>query len=518
MLRPVAMAMALLVLTGTWAVGQGIATAGTPVETDAVNWAVGQIGSTSFGDLCLEFVQYAYQKGANFDIESQTNYGDFNGSTYPQEVWNAGFKSGTTGGSSTVPPYGALVFYNASGPGASDPADYSHVTIMGSGGEMVSTNDVVNENEVHSETMAQVTAAHPWNTYVGWWLPDGSSATPPPAQPGSVVIPTDVNNDHRDDLIEITPRGAVGFNVVPLLSTGKKFRYGGPWYYDTQHTIADTKFVTGDFTGNGRDDLAVITPRGAVGFNIVVLLSTKTGFKYDNVWYADTQHTLADTDFVVGHFTRDGRDDIAEITPRGAVGLNIVPLMSTGKKFAYGNLWYDDPDQTLDSTVFVPGQFTNNGLTDIAEITPRQGVGFNIVPLMSTGKKFAYGNLWFDDTQHALADTDFVVGQFTRDGRDDIAEITPRGAVGLNIVPLMSTGKKFAYGNLWWPDTTASMATTEFVPGQFTRDGRDDIAEITPRGAVGLNIVPLMSTGSKFAYGGLWYEDPNADLITSRII
>ena len=139
-----------------------------------MNWAIGQIGSASYGQKCLTLVNDAYNEGGGLNIEPLTNYGTFNGGPYPREVWAAGFEHGTTGGSSTTPPYGALVFYNASGAGASDPSDYSHITIMGSNGEMISTNDVVNENAVHYETMAQVAAAHPHNTYVGWWLPAGS--------------------------------------------------------------------------------------------------------------------------------------------------------------------------------------------------------------------------------------------------------------------------------------------------------------------------------------------------------
>ncbi len=173
--------VSVLAVTAIVALGLAVSTAEpasaqTSVETNAVNWAIGQIGNTSYGGLCLTLVQRAYQDGAGLNIEPLTNYGTFNSNTYPQEVWSDGFKSGTSGGSNTTPPYGALVFYNASGPGASDPSDYSHITIMGSGGEMISTNDVVNENAVHFETMAQVASAHPYNTYVGWWLPDGSNS------------------------------------------------------------------------------------------------------------------------------------------------------------------------------------------------------------------------------------------------------------------------------------------------------------------------------------------------------
>jgi hypothetical protein len=173
-------ALSLCALAATPAGASGT----TPTETNAVNWAISKTGNTSYDEACLKFVTVAYQSGANFNIESLTNYGTFNNNTYPQEVWNDGFKSGTTGASSTTPPYGALVFFNASGRGAGDLGD-SHVTIMSSNGEMISTNDVVNENSVHRETMAQVKAAHPYNTYVGWWLPDGrtGSSTTPPSQP-----------------------------------------------------------------------------------------------------------------------------------------------------------------------------------------------------------------------------------------------------------------------------------------------------------------------------------------------
>jgi hypothetical protein len=160
-----------------WDYGSGLlgSSAGpSSIATNAVNWAISQIGSTGYGNLCLEFVNYAYLKGGNLNIEPLTNYGTFNGNTDPQEVWADGFKTGTTGGANTTPPYGALVFYDASGPGVGDPEDYSHVTIMGSSGEMISSNDVVNETDVHYETMAQVAAKHPYNTYVGWWLPAGS--------------------------------------------------------------------------------------------------------------------------------------------------------------------------------------------------------------------------------------------------------------------------------------------------------------------------------------------------------
>jgi cell wall-associated NlpC family hydrolase len=134
-----------------------------------VNWATGQIGSTAFPGLCLTFVQDAWNDGAGINLESLTSGVTYNYNTDPEDVWGH-FTSGTTG--TGTPPPGSLVFFNATA--GHDPEDYSHVTIMGNDGEMISSPDTFNDGGVHEETLAQHAASGAWNTYVGWWQPDGS--------------------------------------------------------------------------------------------------------------------------------------------------------------------------------------------------------------------------------------------------------------------------------------------------------------------------------------------------------
>jgi hypothetical protein len=150
----------------------------TAAETSAVSWAQAQIGSRKWYGLCLTFVQDAYQYGAGINLPNETSGVVYNSNTDPEDVWghfSGGIWQATTNESGI--PYGALVFFNAK-PGY-DPEDYSHVTIMGAGDEMISTPDVANESVVHEETFAQVARAYA--TYVGWWLPDGTSTPPAPA-------------------------------------------------------------------------------------------------------------------------------------------------------------------------------------------------------------------------------------------------------------------------------------------------------------------------------------------------
>jgi hypothetical protein len=179
-------ALGVLALIVSWSFAGAAVTssaqAATAAETAAVNWATGQIGSTAYYNLCLTFVQDAYQDGTGVNIQPLTNYGTFNSNTYPQQVWDGGFKSGTTGGSNTTPPYGALVFFN-------DPSnyEYSHVMISLGGGNNISSPDAYDESAVHYETLGEAAASGAYATYVGWWLPDGTSGGSSPVGNGSFV-------------------------------------------------------------------------------------------------------------------------------------------------------------------------------------------------------------------------------------------------------------------------------------------------------------------------------------------
>jgi hypothetical protein len=151
-----------------WASGRLGGTGPTPTETAAINWAIGQLDSSAWDERCLEFVQDTYEDGAGIDLEDLTSGVAYNDDTDPEDVWGH-TTSGTTG--IGTPPYGALVFFNAKS--GYNPEYYSHVTIMGSDGEMISTPDAFDDSAVHYETLDQAEHSGAYATYVGWWLPDG---------------------------------------------------------------------------------------------------------------------------------------------------------------------------------------------------------------------------------------------------------------------------------------------------------------------------------------------------------
>jgi hypothetical protein len=154
--------------------------AATSAEASAVHWAISQEGQanapdgTSWALQCLPFVQDAYVDGTgpHIPIQSIANpTGGWNKNTDPEDVWSGTFSAGTRGLSPTTPPYGALVFFDANS--GYDPEVYSHVEIMGLNGEMIGTPGKASQ-VVFPETLRHHEAAGDFNTYVGWWLPDGA--------------------------------------------------------------------------------------------------------------------------------------------------------------------------------------------------------------------------------------------------------------------------------------------------------------------------------------------------------
>ncbi len=315
----------------------------------------------------------------------------------------------------------------------------------------------------------------------------------------------------------VTPRGPSGLNFVPLLSNGSTaFTHGGVWYQTgTDYTLDQVRLFGGDFNGDGLSDLGLVTPRGASGLNFVPLLSNgSTAFTHGGVWYqTGTDYTLDQVRLFGGDFNGDGLSDLGLVTPRGASGLNFVPLLSNGSTaFTHGGVWYQTgTDYTLDQVRLFGGDFNGDGLSDLGLVTPRGASGLNFVPLLSNGSTaFTHGGVWYQTgTDYTLDQVRLFGGDFNGDGLSDLGLVTPRGASGLNFVPLLSNGSTaFTHGGVWYQTgTDYTLDQVRLFGGDFNGDGLSDLGLVTPRGASGLNFVPLLSNGSTaFTHGGVWYQ------------
>jgi hypothetical protein len=273
------------------------------------------------------------------------------------------------------------------------------------------------------------------------------------------------------------------------------------------------RVAAGDFNGDRRSDVLLVTPRDPSGLNFVPLLSNgATAFGHGGLWWnTGSDYTLDQIRLVSGDFNADSRDDVLLVTPRGPSGLNFVPLLSNGSAFGHGGLWYDTGTEiALDQIKLAAGDFNGDGRSDVLAVTPRGPLGLNFWPLLSNGSAFTHGDLWYNTgTEIALDQAKLASGDFNGDNNSDVLLVTPRGPSGLNFVPLLSNGATaFSHGGLWFnTGSDYTLDQIKLAAGDFNADTRSDVLAVTPRGPSGLNFVPLLSNGSTaFTHGGLWFN------------
>jgi hypothetical protein len=167
----------------------------------------------------------------------------------------------------------------------------------------------------------------------------------------------DVNGDGRDDLITFT-RGAAA-NVYVALSTGTSFGPSTLWH-NWFAAFTETPLV-GDFNGDGRDDIATLT-RGTSN-DVYVALSDGTRFNGVGVMWSGS-FGGADDAVLTGDFNGDGRDDLVSFG-RGTLGRATVAT-STGTAFATPVVWRDG--LVTGTQVPVVGDFNGDGADDVAAV------------------------------------------------------------------------------------------------------------------------------------------------------
>ena len=153
-----------------------------------------------------------------------------------------------------------------------------------------------------------------------------------------VPVVGDFNGDGRDDIatFTLTHVGATTKRVFVALSDGKRFTGSGVLWSVFGLYLSKYVPAVGDFNGDGRDDIATFT-RGSTG-DVFVGLSDGKRFNSISAW-----HDLfaPGTELPgTGDFNGDGRDDIVTFT-RGSAA-DVFVALSNGNRFdGNGVKWHD---------------------------------------------------------------------------------------------------------------------------------------------------------------------------------
>ncbi|WP_437502237.1 FG-GAP-like repeat-containing protein [Sorangium sp. So ce1099] len=366
-------------------------------------------------------------------------------------------------------------------------------------GDLLITNmDRAGINSLYPLQYASTNDRFEYQGDLGWW--DSGGGYSADAVTGRMVS-GDYDGDGRDDIAMFYKYTSSSGRVHVLLSTGASFQYQGDlgWWDSGGGYRADAvtgRMVTGDYNGDGRDDIAMFYKYTSSSGRVHVLLSTGASFQYqgDLGWWDSGGGYSADAvtgRMVSGDYNGDGRDDIAMLYKYTSSSGRVHVLLSTGASFQYqGDLgWWDSGGGYSADAVtgrMVSGDYNGDGRDDIAMLYKYSPSWARAHVLLSTGVSFQYqGDVgWWDSADGYSADAvagRVVSGDYNGDGHDDIVMFYKYGPSWGRAHVLLSTGASFAFqGELGWWHSGSGYSADAFaermVSGDYNGDGQDDIA------------------------------------------
>lgn len=317
------------------------------------------------------------------------------------------------------------------------------------------------------------------------------------------TVAGDFNGDGFDDMARMVYHKSVngddGIQLIVNRSTASSFTSGAVWYEDAGEYLvqnADGRVVSGDFNGDGRDDIAAIYDYYNNRMQIHVFLSTGTGFRQWQTWLnymtpGDFKASSVTNRVVAGDFNNDGKDDIATMYDFGNDTMKMLVFPSTGSSFKHHEEWgvYMDELDYRASAVsgrMVAGDFNNDGKDDVATLYDYGNDRMQIHTFLSTGSKFQTWQTWHSEMtpgwfRASLVTGRMAAGDFNGDGKDDIAALYGYQDDTMKLFVFPSTGSSFSGGDTWYSELTpgyyrADSITGRMVAGDFNGDGLDDIA------------------------------------------
>ncbi|BCB84441.1 hypothetical protein [Phytohabitans suffuscus] len=225
-----------------------------------------------------------------------------------------------------------------------------------------------------------------------WW---GQQWNPNLDLTKTKFLPGNWSGDSRQEFAYITKRDASGgFDLGVMEMTNSGLSWGGTRWTEEGLKFDTTKFVPADQNNDGRLDLFYASPRTS-GFDMALMRNNGSSFTWIGHQWNPGSLDLAKTRFIPGNWGGDGAGDFAYVTPRGDGGFDLAAFISTPA----GIVWQErlhEPSLAFNTVQFVPANVhpDQGGYTDLYYVTPN-GTAIDMALFENNGASFNWaGQRW----------------------------------------------------------------------------------------------------------------------------
>ncbi|MEU3701372.1 FG-GAP-like repeat-containing protein [Streptomyces anulatus] len=298
------------------------------------------------------------------------------------------------------------------------------------------------------------------------------------------------------------------------------------WVTQVRGLPGESQVASGDFNGDGKEDIAAFYDNGpsTEGKNrssLFAFYSNGTGFaEPKRVWSTPGGFTWSKSQLTAGDFTGDGKDDLAVLYDSGSSDTGAVTSLytftSTGTGFSSPKQTWTTPGGfTWSKSKVTSGDYNGDGKDDIAVFydngTSETGQVSSLYTFNSTGTGFANPRkTWTTTGGFTWSAGQVTSGDYDKDGKDDIAVLynggkSADGKFVSSLYTFSSNGTAFDNPRKTWTSSGSfNWNASKLTSGDYSGDGRDDIAVLYNRGTTEAGVhqsalFTFASTGTDFA-------------------